>query len=120
MGEILTPHNVERRLIELSNELDEVSHDLTAAETVYYESKMRYELAIARKRLEIADELRGTKTTVQEREDMALIAVEDYAMELAANEAILRSSRANIARIKTQIDVARSLGTSVRASYEAL
>lgn len=120
MAEILTPHNVESRLIELSDELNAASQELMDAETIYFTTKATYEIKLAQKRLEIAGEYKGTKTTVQEREDMALCALEDYAIELATATALVKASKSNVERIKFQIDIARSLGTSVRASYDAL
>jgi hypothetical protein len=120
MNEILTPQNVESRLLELSQELDVATTELIDSETVYLSSKTSYEIRIAHRRLEIAGEYKGTKTTVQERDDLALTSLEDYAMDLAMSEAVVRAARANLARIKTQIDIARSLGTSVRSSFDVL
>jgi hypothetical protein len=34
------------------------------------------------------------------------------------SEAVVKATRANMQRIKTQIDIARSVGTSVRSSME--
>ena len=118
MSEIITPANVERRLVELSSELDTATEELNASEHLYYQSKTTYEITLASKRLEIAGELKGTKSTVSEREDMALVQCEDYAYELATAEATVKAARANVSRIRTQIDIARSLGTSVRSAYE--
>lgn len=120
MSEIITPQNVESRLIQLSDELNEASQELMDSETVYYMTKATYEVKLAQKRLEIAGEYKGTKTTVQERDDIALCALEDYAMEIAAATALVKASKSNVERIKFQIDIARSLGTSVRSSYDAL
>jgi hypothetical protein len=37
---------------------------------------------------------------------------------MAMIEATVKSSRGNMARLKTQVDIARSVGSSVRASME--
>jgi hypothetical protein len=39
---------------------------------------------------------------------------------MATVEAMVKASRANAARLKTQVDIARSIGTSVRTSMDAI
>ena len=38
--------------------------------------------------------------------------------QMATAEALVRASRANAQRIRTQVDIARSIGTSVRTSMD--
>lgn len=118
MDEQLTPYDIERRLLVLSRELDSATTDLADAEAAYHKSKSEYELLIAKTRIKLAEEYKGQKLTVQEKEDMALVRCEREHLALAADTAWVRGSRGNIERIKTQIDVARSMGTSVRAAME--
>jgi hypothetical protein len=39
-------------------------------------------------------------------------------MKMAVAEAVVRAARSNASRIRTQVDIARSVGTSVRTSME--
>ena len=49
---------------------------------------------------------------------MALVANQDLHRQMGVADAIVRASRANSVRIKTQIDLARSVGTLVRAGFD--
>jgi uncharacterized protein with von Willebrand factor type A (vWA) domain len=113
---LLTPQRVEARLYELSKQIDEQHAALFDAENNYYRIKAEYELELAKARLSFS----GTaqKLTVGEKADMALVAVQDLHMRMSAAEALVRATRANAQRLRTQVDIARSLGTSVRSSME--
>ena len=115
MNEILTPANVERRLMTLSRELDEATDALIVSEEAYHSAKTAFEIALARTRISLG---REAKMTVQHKEDLALVACQAEAEDLTAAETVVKSARANIARIRTQIDIARSLGTSVRTAFD--
>lgn len=120
MSEIMTPMLVEQRLRELGRELNEAHELLVRAEHAYADAKSAWEINSARERLRVKDRAleRGSKITVQEIEDTALVnRAQDYTM-LNTTDAVVRSMRANVARIRVQIDIARSVGTSVRASME--
>jgi 4-hydroxy-3-methylbut-2-en-1-yl diphosphate synthase IspG/GcpE len=39
-------------------------------------------------------------------------------MHIGITEAIVKAARANASRIKTQVEIARSIGTSVRTSLD--
>lgn len=117
MTQLITPANVEHRLVTLSAELDEATDSLIVAEEAYHESKTAYELSLARARVALGQD--GGKMTVQQKEDLALIACESEALDLSAAEIGVKGARANIVRIRTQIDIARSLGTSVRTAFDA-
>lgn len=118
--DVVTPEHVERRLRSLGRELDDAHRDLEAAEHEFAAAKTAFELTVARKRLQVRDRTleRGVKVTVQEIEDTALIGAEAEYTRLNAAEAVVKATRANNARIKTQIDIARSVGTSVRAALD--
>ena len=117
---IVTPAQVEKRLYDLSKELDTIQKDLEDQEDNYYITKARYEVALAKTRMEYASKSapNGKNYTLQEREDLALIQNEELHFQLAQAEALVKASRANASRIKTQVDIARSIGTSVRVSME--
>ena len=120
MNEVTTPGGVERQLIKLSKELDDTHSDLVAAENNYAAVKSDYEIALAKARIELSSKSapNGKHYTVQEREDMALVANQDLHRQMGTADAIVRASRANSVRIKTQIDLARSVGTLVRAGFD--
>lgn len=116
----MTPEQVEWRLVELGRELDAAHRDLVDAEHGYYTAKSNYEVGVARVRLAIGRSYaeRGVKVTVQEREDEATIQVADLMTALHTAEAVVRAARGNVQRVRTHIDIARSVGTSVRAALD--
>ena len=120
MSDIVTPAMVERRLYDLSKEVDTANTELGMAEAQYLTAKARYEVEMARSRLENAYKSapNGKNYTVGEREDLALVANATIHMEMVTAEIIVRASRANAQRVRTQVDLARSIGTSVRTSME--
>ena len=120
MSQVVTPMQVEARLRELGRELDQAHVDLVNAEKVYFSSKGEYEVGVAAARLRVGQRFadKGIKGTVQEREDLALIETADLLKAHYTAEAIVKAARANVARLRVQIDIARSVGTSVRSSME--
>lgn len=118
----MTPAQVEFRLRQLGREMDDAHIALVNAESEYARAKSMYEVESARARMAIKQQSLeiGAKITVQEIEDRAMIRTEEHFTALNASEAVVRSARANVARIRTHIDIARSVGTSVRASMEVV
>jgi hypothetical protein len=116
----VTPMQVESRLRELGSELDDSHKQLEQAEHGYFRSKSEYEVGVAAARLRVGQRFadRGTKGTVQEREDLATIETADLLKAYFTSEAVVRAARANARRVQVQIDIARSVGTSVRSSLE--
>lgn len=120
MAEIITPAMVEKRLHTLSKEIDEAHHILIGIETRYNAVKGQYEVAMARSRMKYAttSSPTGKNYTVQEREDLALLDNEELHQELGIIDAEVKAARANTARLKIQVEIARSVGTSVRTSMD--
>jgi len=118
---IVTPVQVEARLKELSKLIDEAHADLVIAEMDYHKNKADYEIAMATVRLSLASKSAptGKNYTVGEREDMALLENRDMHRIVAGDEAIVKANRANVARLRVQVDIARSIGTSVRTGMDA-
>lgn len=116
----VTPHAVERRLLDLGRELDTAHEELVQAESDYFNAKATYEVTMARTRMSVASEYAtlGVKATVQEKEDAALVRVADEVFALGVAEAKVRAARGNVARVRTQVDICRSVGTSVRTSLD--
>lgn len=117
---MVSPVSIENRLVTLSKEVDESHKDLINDESNFYSIKSQYEVSMAKSRLRYAaiSSPTGKNYTVTEREDLALVENEELHFELGKAEAMVKASRANAARIRTQVDIARSLGTSVRASLD--
>jgi uncharacterized protein with von Willebrand factor type A (vWA) domain len=113
---IVTPASVEKRLLDLSKEIDEVQQFLDEAEAEYFTAKSDCEISLAKERLELTKS--GLKFTVQEKEDIALTTCEGQFRRLGIAEAKVRAARGNAQRVRTQIDITRSIGTSVRASLD--
>jgi hypothetical protein len=121
-NEIVTPAQVEAKLKSLSKELDTCHDELVKAEYKYYKTKAQYEIAMAETRLSLARQSapNGRNYTVGEREDMAIVANRDKHIEMAEVDALVRATRANAQRLRAQVDIARSVGTSVRTSMEVV
>lgn len=120
MSNVVTPAQVEARLYSLSKDLDAIQEELEGQEATYYMTKAHYEVGLAKSRMTYASKSApsGKNYTVQEREDLALLENQDLHFQLATVEALVKSARANASRIKTQVDITRSIGTSVRLSME--
>ena len=120
MTQVVTPAQIEKRLYDLSKEIDVAQETLNAQELDYHRMKTSFELGMAKSRMEYATKSapNGKNYTVQERDDMALIENEQTFRDLNIFEARLKASRANVVRLKTQVEIARSIGTSVRTSME--
>jgi len=120
MTQIVTPAQIEARLYALSKEIDDAHEELAKAEADYNQSKSHYEIAMAKSRMTFASKSSptGKNYTVQERDDLALIENEQLHLHIAITEAIVKAARANASRIKTQVEIARSIGTSVRTSMD--
>ena len=117
---VVTPVQVEARLKDLSRLIDEAHNDLVSAESNYHQNKANYEIAMASTRLTLASKSApsGKNYTVGEREDMALLENRDLHRLVAGDEAVVKANRANVARLRVQVDIARSIGSSVRSSME--
>jgi hypothetical protein len=115
----VTPQAVEQRLVTLSRDVDEAHTDLVKAEQEYANAKSDYEIAAARARLSLARAEGARKLTVAEREDEALLQTQTEYRRVMSADALVRAARANAARLRTQVDIARSVGTSVRTEWSA-
>lgn len=119
-SQVVTPADIERRLINLSKEIDEAHSELVEVESHYNSVKSQYEIALAKTRMSYStiSSPTGKNYTVQEREDMTLIENQDAHLKMGSAETLVKAARANVNRIRTQVDIARSIGSSVRASLE--
>lgn len=113
---MITPEKVENRLYELSKEIDNAHEDLVKAEKFYHTSKAVFEVAVARARINIG--MNNLKLRVGDVADKALIECEQHWIDLQTAEALVKSARANSNRVRTQVDIARSIGTSVRSALD--
>ena len=107
---------IEKRLVELSKELDEAHVDLVEAENEFAIATAHYEIAMAKSRIKNSHV--DMKMTATMREDQALIENEILHSRVALAEAQVKASRANSARLRTQVDITRSVSSSVKASLE--
>ena len=120
MSEIITPAMVEQKLRSLSKEVDEAHLVLVEKEGYYHKIKAEYEISMAKSRitLSIKSSPAGKNYTVGEREDLALVENQYLHESLAMIQAQILAARANTNRLKMQVDIARSVGTSVRTSMD--
>ena len=112
----ITPQKVEARLYELSQEIDQAHKELVDDEAEYHRLTALYEVGLAKTRIKYAQS--DMKMTATMREDFALIENSELHHAVALIEARVKASRANVQRIRTQVDIARSISVSVRASVE--
>jgi hypothetical protein len=112
----VTPAQVERRLYELSKEIDEAHNGHVGMELEYHTAKAALEIGMAKSRIKNSHP--DMKMTVGQREDQALIENEALHLQVAIAEASVKAQRANSNRLRTQVDIARSVAVSVRASLE--
>lgn len=112
----LTPYDVERRLIALSAKLEQATNHLIEMEELYSAENSAYELACARNRLALAGG--AEKLTVQEKEARTLIECEEERIRRDYADAQLKAAKAVLKQIYTDIDVWRSVGSSVRAAVD--
>jgi len=112
----LTPMQVEKRLLDLSKEIDEAHQELVNCEQVYHTAKASLEISMARSRMNASHP--DFKLTSVQREDQALLENSEQHMNLAIAEAQVKAARGNNNRIRTQVDIARSISVSVRSSME--
>lgn len=120
MNQVVTPQQIESRLYTLSKEVDQAHQDLVEAERQFHETTAYYEVDMARSRIVLASKSapNGKNYTVGEREDMALIENAETHFKIATVEAQVKAARANVNRLKTQVEIARSMSASVRSSME--
>ena len=115
---MITPAQIEKRLYDLSIEIDESTKDLMDTEERYHHLTAQYEVAMAKSR--IKNSQADMKMTAQMREDQALIENEVLHFQVAMSEAEVKAARANTNRLKTQVDIARSISVSVRSEMSAI
>jgi hypothetical protein len=120
MNQVVTPQQIEARLYALSKEVDEGHESLVQAEQAFHQMTAEYEVAMARSRISWASKSSptGKNYTVGEREDMAIIENAEQHFMIATVEAQVKAARANVQRLKTQVEIARSMSASVRSSME--
>lgn len=111
-----TPIDIEVRLVKLDKALDEAFSELDEAEYEYHDVKTKYEIGMASARIALID--MGERMTVSEKEDRALLANQDAYISLGVTEARVKAARANVNKLRTQVDIVRSMGASLRASLE--
>ena len=112
---MVTPQKIEERLVALSKDVDEAQTFLESAEKEYHEAKTEYELGMAKARMALSG---AGKLRVQDVQDAALIQNAEAYIRVNNAEATVKAARGNATRIRTQVDIARSVGTSVRSSLE--
>jgi hypothetical protein len=105
----LTPTDVERRLIGLSQEIDSAHEALVEAEHGFQQAKAKHEIEYARAFMQAEGPMDVRRYT-------AVLRTERYRLELAIAEASQKAARENVWRLRTHSDLARSVGTLVRES----
>jgi hypothetical protein len=112
----LTPAQIEKRLLQLDGENERVHEALREAESrlALAETSLR----LARARALIDTFKKPEKITVQQREALVDLACEAELVELQVATTIAKAARSKVAEIKTSIDIARSLGATIRSAMD--
>lgn len=118
---MITPANVEARLLELSGQVAEAYEWLRQVDANYGKLKATYEIEFARAYLATADQYgpTGKPLTVADREKTAIVATENLRFDLAAEETKAKAARSRVDELRVLTDIARSVSASVRLSIEA-
>jgi hypothetical protein len=114
MDRPLTPQDVEIKLHNLAEELEDVYLELKEAEYAFYTSKTALEVGKARSLLLSL----GDKMTVAERDAHVTVECESFIHENNVALAMVNAGRKNFDRIKTQIEIARSQSSIIRTALE--
>lgn len=109
MGEVLSPNAVVSHLLQLEQDLEQLTRELDDVEKRAVEAREAYSRAKDKAILTVEGD------TVGEREARARLAtgVEKVAADLA--DAEVRNARARIASIKARIDIGRTAASTLRA-----
>lgn len=120
MTQVVTPAQIEARLYALSKELDAAHEEVNKCEMEYHLKTAEYEVSMARSRMTYAGKSSptGKNYTIQEREDIALMENENLHFDKNIIEARVKAARNNMARIRVQVDLTRSMSASVRTSMD--
>lgn len=110
----VTPEQVESRLRELSREVDEAHSKLENADKQLVEAEYNFKMGMAEARLRISHS--DQKMRVGEIEDRAIIVNKDAYNAYLSSQQIVRAAKSNSDRVDTQVQIAQSVGASVRAS----
>ena len=111
----LTPIDVEVKLHDQSNDLDDVYGDLRDAEYDYYTTKAAMEIGMARAFLEID---MTKKVTVAEKDALVRDKCADLITSHFIANAKVNAARKNFERLKMQIEITRSQSSIIRTSME--
>jgi hypothetical protein len=112
----LTPVQVEQELMKLLKSNQSTYVDLRDAEKQFEQANATHQIAFARALLETYKYDDQKAWSVARREAAATVATEGERIALAAATALVKAARAKAAAVRTQADIIRSIGTSVRTS----
>lgn len=115
---ILTPAEVEQMMVSLSTELESLTEQMENDEQDLYAKEGAFEISRARVLEALSrDGVRRNAATV---DAMVLLECKREWEEMREAKRVCEADRRQIARVKYQIDVARSLNASVRSSMEIM
>lgn len=107
---VVTPFQIERRLMELSGLIDAAHDELARTEAEYHQAKAEFEAAYAKAFM------RADEKNADACKQRAVLDTEDEKARLAIAEASVRAARANVNRLEQQVDITRSVGRLVTSS----
>lgn len=118
-GELLTQADVERRIMKLSDELDELTHALDQQARAAGEAEGDYKVAFHAARVTARAILDGNgpggRVTNDEAEDFAMEKSEDEFRTYKVAEAVYQSGRDALRAKMSQLDALRTIAANIRA-----
>lgn len=121
-GELFTPADIEQALIRLSVRMDKGHAYLDAVERAHSKAKEIHDLACARAMDQIVTdyEQRNLRPPAEDiRRSRVLLATTAEREQLRRLEVLMSHTRRRLHHLSRQVDVARSLGASVRSAMAA-
>lgn len=115
---VLTAVEVEAEIMRLSDAMEAELGEMASQAQAAAEAEHAFKVAYAKRRLEAGFEDgngRGGKTTVDEREDMALMATADLFKARLIAEALYDTAKERGRTRRSQIDSLRTLAANIRA-----
>lgn len=112
MSDVVTPVQVEQNLRALSRDVDDAYRSLYTAERTYLNAKTAHALAWSKAFL------RAEGTNAEARKAEATVAAEPELLALTAAEAVAKSARIAVERLRVQVDLARSQSSLVKSALE--
>lgn len=111
-GQVVTPLDVEQALLRLLETIDRAVAAVEESEHESSTASLEFDVAFARAMV------RSQASSAEKRKAEAVLACEDLLRAKVRTEAVRTAKKERMKALLEQVDIVRSIGASVRASYE--